>query len=1145
MRPVRLDLDGFASFREPASVDFTDVDYFSLVGPTGSGKSTLIDAITFALYGTAHRWERANAISYALAPTTNRCTVSLIFDVSGYRYQVVREVRRVGQNIQQKAARLERFLDPTACPAPGDEPAETEVLVSEVRDLTPAVAELLGMEFDDFCQCVVLPQGEFARFLKAAPRDRQTILLKLLGAGHYEHIGRIAGARAKEADKEVEMYADQLRGLADATPDALAEATARHDVLTGLNDTISDLVAPVLTARAEEASHRQAAEQAAQAAAALTQLRAPEGLTDRHAALSHATTAHATATESATAAAAAYAKATSAYEAGPQRSRLEAAADVHNQVDRVRATLEKAKQECEETDKAASAARMAAESGATLARQARTATQEARAEQEKAAAHLADIEARLDRLRAVAVPADLDDVTAASGEAAAQLVEADAALVQAKKYSADAAAACSGLPDPRTLDALDADVSALLTDVSGWESEKATSNQLQAAVDRADAALLEAASVVDAAWAELEESRTLNAAAALRPALAVGHECPVCTQTVTTLPPAADGPDLEELTAAWERAKGERSVAEEQHRKTVRALESFTARHDALRGAISSTAGRIAATLTDLTGAEDESVPDPAILTGDGLSVGTAEKFAAAVTATVTGVRERCASAFARRDETAGEVETAEKALAAARDTVAEARERADAHRSALVRVHAGLEADGAPEVDTTSSGSTATGWHALADWAAQTVQHLQAALLPAATAKAQNTAAEAARTGTAAEQADAAATSATGEATQAAAAASAAAARLEQLTAQEADLTTRIRDLPSRDELPALFAEADRLAAARADAAHAAEESQVRARAAAGALQAAQKAVTADRDALSAARDAVAAWGPPVFPAERLTTDLAGCFDDLVAWAAASSVEHTTATASLLEAQKAAADRAATHLATLVEKLTENDLPTGEVEADPRAAERVVAVAHTQAAAATERLAEALARKDDLVTKAEDARERSVVAGELRSLLRSDKFQQWLATAALDTLVAGASEGLFQLSAGQFTLTHDKGEFYVIDHFDADSKRSVRTLSGGETFQASLSLALALSEQLASLAVDGTARLDSIFLDEGFGTLDPDALETVAATLENLAQGERMVGVVTHVAALAERTPTRFLVSHDNRTSRVEKESA
>ena len=95
---------------------------------------------------------------------------------------------------------------------------------------------------------------------------------------------------------------------------------------------------------------------------------------------------------------------------------------------------------------------------------------------------------------------------------------------------------------------------------------------------------------------------------------------------------------------------------------------------------------------------------------------------------------------------------------------------------------------------------------------------------------------------------------------------------------------------------------------------------------------------------------------------------------------------------------------------------------------------------------------------------------------------------------------------------------------------------RGVRTLSGGETFQASLALALALSEQLAGLST-ASASLESIMLDEGFGTLDAGTLDTVAATLENLAaRGDRMVGVVTHVAALAERIPVRFEVSRDAR---------
>lgn len=1142
MRPVRLDIDGFASFREPATVDFTDVDYFALVGPTGSGKSTLVDAITFALYGTAYRWERANAISYALAPTTNRCTVSLIFDVSGKRYQVVREVRKVGQSIQQKAARLERFLDPTACPAPGDPPVDTEVLVSEVSALTPAVAELLGMEFDDFCQCVVLPQGEFARFLKAAPRDRQTILLKLLGAGHYDHIGKVAGVRAKEAEKEVEMYADQLRGLAHATPDTVAEATARRDVLADLNDTISDLVAPVLTARAEEDTHRKAAKQATVAAAALSGVKAPEGLTDRQATLTAASTAHAKAAGVAQAATAAYAAVTKAYDAGPQRSRLETADDLYTQADQIQAALETAKQEATATEQATTRAGEAAENAAELDRRARTAADQARTAQLEAAAHLSGVEAQLSRLRAVTVPADLDEIAGATREAAAQFTDAETALQAAKITAAEAAAACTDLPDPRTLDTLDSDVATLLSDVARWETEEETRSQLQTTAEEAAATLHEAAAAVDSAWAALEEARTVNAAAALRPALVVGHECPVCTQTVTTLPPPAEGPYVDALTNAWKQAQAGRTAAVEQHQKAVRALESFAARHDALHEQIGSSASRITTAVAGLTG-HNELSGTTALDVGT-LTPSTAHEFAGSVTSTLAAARDRSAAAFAHRDEKAADVEAAEKALAVAREATASARERADTHRSALVRVHAVLDADGAPPIDATSIEGTITGWHNLAAWRDQTRQHLEADLLPAATAKAQTAAAEASRTVEAARKAETTATQATAEAKKAAAVASAATTLLEQLTAREADLATRIKDLPAREELPALLAEADRLAAARTQAARDAEEAQAQAQAAAAALQAAERAVIADRDTLSAARDTVASWGPPVFAAERLSTNLAGCFDDLVTWAAASATEHTNAAAESQKAQQAAAERAATQLATLVEKLTTHDLPAAEVDADPRAAERVVAVAHTRSIAEAERLAEALTRKDELVTKAEDARERAVVAGELRSLLRSDKFQQWLATAALDTLVAGASESLAELSDGQFTLTHDKGEFFVIDHFDADSPRSVRTLSGGETFQASLALALALSEQLATLAVGGNARLDSIFLDEGFGTLDPDALEMVAATLENLAQGERMVGVITHVAALAERTPVRFLVSHDNRTSRVEKEA-
>jgi DNA repair protein SbcC/Rad50 len=106
----------------------------------------------------------------------------------------------------------------------------------------------------------------------------------------------------------------------------------------------------------------------------------------------------------------------------------------------------------------------------------------------------------------------------------------------------------------------------------------------------------------------------------------------------------------------------------------------------------------------------------------------------------------------------------------------------------------------------------------------------------------------------------------------------------------------------------------------------------------------------------------------------------------------------------------------------------------------------------------------------------------------------------------ALALLMTAASETLRELSAGQYELALNErtNAIEVIDYGEAGLRRSVRTLSGGETFQAALALALALSERVAGLAAAAARSLDSIFLDEGFGTLDPTTLETVAATLND-----------------------------------------
>jgi exonuclease SbcC len=165
-------------------------------------------------------------------------------------------------------------------------------------------------------------------------------------------------------------------------------------------------------------------------------------------------------------------------------------------------------------------------------------------------------------------------------------------------------------------------------------------------------------------------------------------------------------------------------------------------------------------------------------------------------------------------------------------------------------------------------------------------------------------------------------------------------------------------------------------------------------------------------------------------------------------------------------------------------------------------------------------------------------------VAGEVGNLLKANAFEKWLLDEAMRALVAGGSVKLEELSRGQYSLAVDvkTNGFLVVDHHNADEERSARTLSGGETFLASLALALALAEQVADLAADGAPRLESLFLDEGFGTLDPDTLEVVVAAIEELQAGGLMVGLVSHVVELAERVPVRFEITKGPNGSSVER---
>ena len=327
---------------------------------------------------------------------------------------------------------------------------------------------------------------------------------------------------------------------------------------------------------------------------------------------------------------------------------------------------------------------------------------------------------------------------------------------------------------------------------------------------------------------------------------------------------------------------------------------------------------------------------------------------------------------------------------------------------------------------------------------------------------------------------------------------------RLNELTGRIGELDRLLGDAPDEAEITARLARRDELEAAAA----AAEQRLLTARSDRGdaekALAELERDETAARVRLSAARDPLVALGAPALGDDGLLA----AWQALQSWAAEAAAARDAGIGPGRE--KVNATRSAVN--DLTARLRA-DLASSGVDlapdAVPAAASRVVVAALERARAATLRIAERCAQAADLAARRDAAREEQAVAKMLADLLRSDRFPRWLVTAAVDSLVEFASSNLAGLSGGQFDLTHSEGEFYVIDHADADCPAVASApCPAARPSRRRLALALALSSQMSSLAAAGAARLDSIFLDEGFGTLDPETLDVVAATLENPGPG-------------------------------------
>lgn len=263
MRPVRVEAEGFLAYRDRVVVDFSDVDFFSLTGPTGSGKSSLVDAMVFALYGRVPRLG-GKEIAPAIKAGMDRAKVRFFFEIDEVVYDATRLAERTpGGGASVKEARLER---------------DGEVIASGPGAVTTAVAELLRLSFDDFTRTVVLPQGEFARFLKDPPAKRQELLRSLLGLDLFVEMRNLAKTRAAVATERADSARRSLEALDLPDEDTLASAVRHRDALEALSRGVAERERTLAALDLEAAKARERHGRLLEAAERLDAIEAPPRL---------------------------------------------------------------------------------------------------------------------------------------------------------------------------------------------------------------------------------------------------------------------------------------------------------------------------------------------------------------------------------------------------------------------------------------------------------------------------------------------------------------------------------------------------------------------------------------------------------------------------------------------------------------------------------------------------------------------------------------------------------------------------------------------------------------------------------------------------------------------------------------------------
>ncbi|WP_413319143.1 SMC family ATPase [Agrococcus sp. 1P02AA] len=1007
MRLLRLAGAAFGPFRDEFAIDFAAFaadGVYLIAGPTGAGKSTILDAVTFALYGSAPRYTgRQQHLRSDLAGPEQATWVELDFAVGDRVLRVRRapeyeraKQRGTGTTKERAAAQLLERIDDG-----------WQAVSTNVGDVGVEVGRTLGLTKDEFLQVILLAQSGFARFLTASSDERKQLLQRLFGTGSMRRVRELLleDARAVELERgELERSRDERGDRVRAVLEELRAAVPTPD---GEEPGGSEAAAPdaaavddaMLDAAVADLDERVAAAERA-AASASTAERQARAARDAALALAERFARRA----AAEAALRRLEEAAGAVEADRSRladaDRAAEAAGVLDRWDRADRGLERtASSLSAATDELRSRGLAAAGSGRETepvrgtGSGAATGAVPDRSAVEGAHAAAADDLARAGV--AVRVEAELPALQREAATTASVAGEADAAVDAAKRERAEAPAVRDEIARAREQAAMTAAGLAAAERAVEAARERLASrteaDRLATPLQRSREAAASTAQAQAAAAAEaqrLQAARIAGIAGELAEGLADGEACPVCGALEH---PAPHAPAAQAVTAA--------DVSE--------AMDAAAQAADAARAAdreLGELERRLAA-LEARAGTEDRATLDAALA--------DAEASCAASRA-AEAERERQILLLAAHDEEAR-----------GRDArILELEQRAAAARSAAAAAAARL--------------------------------------------------ADAQR-------------------------------RLDAELGEHADASALLIDRTERAGVLRAWLEAD------AEHGRAAEE---------------------HREAQAAGAAALAEHGLP----ERAAT-------------AAMRLEPSARTA-LRERIRTHDDAVASARGVLAQPELaelEGEAPTLDPhEAALEAAEAAARAAATAAAAATtardRTLADVDAARAAIRALADGAAEAATVRSLARALHGDNELRQDIETYVLATrlgaIVDAANLRLSGMTAGRFALLHDESTAYRraasglgIQVLDAHTgvPRTAASLSGGETFLASLALALGLADVVQ--AESGGISLETLFVDEGFGSLDQETLESAMATLDELRAGGRSVGVISHVQQMQERIPARIRV--------------